>query len=52
MKYNYKEYHKKQYEEVCRSTLSLMNFIQRHIACEEVYKVLDIGCRGVLTFII
>jgi SAM-dependent methyltransferase len=40
----YDQYHKRQYEQPYRSTVSLINFIMKHITSNKIYRCLDVGC--------
>lgn len=43
-------YHRRQYKEIYRSTLSIINFLKSKIP-QGGYSVLDVGCGGGLIFI-
>jgi len=40
----YDQYHKRQYEQPYSSTVSLINFIKKHIPSNKIYRCLDVGC--------
>lgn len=40
----YDQYHIRQYDQLYRSTVSLINFIKKHISLNKIYRCLDVGC--------